>query len=149
MEEQRCPLVPGEPARETDGQRIRVEQRAHGDHLSRVHAVLRPSRSGALPCKGQKLSLEKETDVPQVFVGDIHHPIPKCDIVMPLDPLRAEVPIEEQAQFRCDPRRSVHTISNGSDRDLIFRNVRPGNLPHAPRHAAMEVANPIAPTRHP
>ena len=67
---------------------------------------------------------------------------------MPIDPLRSEMPVEEQAQFRRNPCRGMDAVGNRSDGNLIFREVRPNNLPHAASHSAMKMADSVAPPRH-
>src|SRR5206468_381786 len=77
---------------------------------------------------------------PDFLFRNVHHAIPKGNIIMPIDPLRSEMPVEEQAQFRRNPCRGMDAVGNRSDGNLIFREVRPNNLPHAASHSAMKMA---------
>src|SRR5215813_5765960 len=77
MEDHGCPLVSRKPARKTDCKRIRIQQRSHRNHLTRIDAVFGPARPGTLSSKGEEFPLQEEMHIPEFLVGNIHHPIPK------------------------------------------------------------------------
>ncbi len=54
LEDQRCALVPCEAPRKPDRQGIRIQQRPHRNDLTRIRAVHRPPRAGALAHERQQ-----------------------------------------------------------------------------------------------
>src|ERR1044071_7054348 len=68
---------------------------------------------------------------------------------MSINPLRPEVSVEQQTEFLRDPCWSMDTVGYGRDRNLVFRQVRPNDLPHPASHSSVEMADSITPPGHP
>src|SRR5579883_2069407 len=94
VEKQGGAFIPSEPACEADGKSFGIEQRSHGDDLPGIDPITRPAVAGAFSCESQELSLEKDVNVPDFFVRNIHDAIPEGNVIVPVDPFRAEISIE-------------------------------------------------------
>src|ERR1041385_890867 len=96
VENQSRSLVTGKAARESYRQSIRIKQRSHGDHLTRIDPVYRPPLPRFLTSKGQELPFEEQVNVPDLLVGNIHDPIPERNIIVAINPLWPEVPVKQE-----------------------------------------------------
>src|SRR5262249_29635159 len=86
--------------------------------------------------------------IPDFFVRNFHDSIPERNVVVPLDPFRAEISIEQEAEFLSNPRWSVNAVRDGCNRNLVLGRLRPYNLPHSTRYTSMQMTNGVSPPRH-
>ena len=69
-EEQFWPLVAGEPAGESDRERVGVEHRAGGDDARRAGLVLRPALARPFADEVEERGAERLPGGPEIFVRD-------------------------------------------------------------------------------
>jgi hypothetical protein len=58
-------------------------------------------------------------------------------------PLGAQVPVEQQLDFRCQHCRNVNPVGNVGDGRLVVGSGRPDVGPHVPGHPAVKLAYPV------
>ena len=77
VEDQLGPLVAGEPAREADGQRVRIEQRAGGDDARRADVLFLPARARALADEREQVVAQRLPRGPELLVRDLEDARPR------------------------------------------------------------------------
>ena len=75
-EDQLWPLVAGEPARETDRQRVGIEQRSRGDDARGGDVFFFPARAGAFPDEREQVLAQRLARGPEILVRDLEDPVP-------------------------------------------------------------------------
>jgi hypothetical protein len=119
MEDQRGPLISGEAAGEANRQRVAIEQGTGGQGATRTDAVVRPEPAGAFADEREHVAPQRAPDVPDFLVGDVEHAIPELRIVVMLDPVGAEMLLEESL-----PSRSRSTV--GACTPLVIEQLAAG-----------------------
>ena len=124
-EDERRPLVGRKAPRETDGERLGLEQCAGGQHLTGNHLSFAPARPGPCVDKGQQLLLEMPVSRPQHLVRDLVQPFPKSRVIVAVLPVRADILAEEIFQRGRYPAWHVDTIGDRRDGYILSGAVRP------------------------
>src|SRR3989454_10196949 len=127
-------LVGGKASRESDRQGFRVEQRAGGQDLRRIHLALDPAKPRFFVDVPQQLALEGQVRVPQLLVWDVPDALPKGGVVMAGDPVGTQELRVKLPHLGRDPGRNVDPVRDGRDRALLLRHARPDVAPHAAGH---------------
>src|SRR5262245_56695593 len=89
VENQGRPFIAGKAACESDRERFWIEQRAHGNDLAWINAILRPSLTSAFASESQKFSFQLQMYIPDLFVWNVHNAIPERNVVVTIHPFRA------------------------------------------------------------
>ena len=144
VEDQLGPLVAGEAAREADRQRVRVEQRAGGDDARRADVLVGPALARALADEREQIAAQRLAHRPQLLVGDREHAVPQRRIVVPLEPVGAEIAGEQRRPARAAIQVGTCTpLVTDVDRPLGLGHVRPDRRPHRARHLAVQLADGV------
>ena len=106
LEDQLGALVAGESAREPDGQRIRVEQRACRDDARRADVLDGPALPRALADEGEEVAPQRLPHAPELVVRNGEHRVPERRVVVALEPVGAEVLVEQVGELGGDPGRA-------------------------------------------
>src|SRR5688572_9657665 len=143
-EDQFRPLVGREPAREANRQRARIEQWPRRDNGGRADILLRPPIACALPDEREEKALQRQTRVPERFVGNLEHTIPELAVILTVAPVGAEMVLEELRNLERQPRRGVDAVGDVGQRALSgLLALLKQRLPHLPRHISVELADAI------
>ena len=77
--------------------------------------------------------------IPELAVFDLLDRAPRLRFGLMVQPVRAEIAVEELPQRRRQPRRCVHAIGDVPDRDFFLGPSGPQAAPHASRGVAVEI----------
>ena len=136
-------LVAGEAPREADRHRVGIEQRAGRDDARGADALLDPPLPRPLADEGKEIAPQSLTDGPQLLVGNREDAFPQRRIVVPIEPVGAEVGGEQVGEVRGDPGRHVDAVGDVRDRTVRLRHVRPHRRKHRARHRAVQPADRV------
>ena len=128
-QQQRRPLVGGEPAGEADRQRVRVEQRLRRAWSGRTT----PGRR--VPCaRVAHTSARRQLGDagPRRLVGAVPH--------------RADAAGQQVGDAVADPRVGVHAVGDRADRHLLDGDVGPHALEHLAADRAVQLGDAVAAT---
>ena len=105
-------LVAGESSGEADGEAVRVEQGAGGDDPRRADVLDGPAIARPLADEGEEIAPQPLAHRPQRLVGDGENRIPQRRVVVTLEPVGAEVRLEQARHVGGDPGRDVHAVGD-------------------------------------
>src|SRR5262245_45478811 len=88
-------LVGGKPPREPNRQRPGIEQRPRSHDRRGADIFLRPSIARALADKREQESFERRARAPQLLVRDVENLVPELGIVGSVEPLGADMALEQ------------------------------------------------------
>ena len=88
-------------------------------------------------------SAQRLTRGPQFLVRDVHHAIDHGGIVVRVEPVRAEVTLEQRSDLGRHPRRHVHAVGDRPHRQLLTGDTRPDRLPHLLGDLAVQLADAV------
>ncbi len=130
LKKQRRALVGSKTPRETDGQRLRVENLVGQFHLF---------ASCPTPLGGSAKPLARVLDepvaamlvnLPELGIGNLVGTLPDLWIIAVLGPPGSQVTRIKGAHVVGNPRRGMHPVGDRLDRNLMRRQIGPEPLPH-------------------
>ena len=148
-EDQLGPLVAGEPAREADRERVRIEQRAGGDDARGADVLVGPALPRALADEREQVVAQRLARRPQLLVRDLEDARPERRVVVAIAPAGVEVVVEQPRHLGRHPRRHVDAVGDRADRPLVVRDARPERRPHLARDLAVQLADGVDRARRP
>ena len=116
-EQERRPLVRGEPAREADGHDRGVEERLDGVQLTRWFAMSGELQAQPAPREQRQLQLLLHVGVPQALVRDPRQPLPEAvpgSLVVDAVEVCAQ-PVVQRPDRPAQPRPRVDTVGDAQD----------------------------------
>jgi len=132
-EDQVGPLVGGKPARKADRQRLRVEQGAGSDDLRGLLVLTGEAMAGILPDEVHEGALQIQMHPPEVLTSERQHLIPHPGLVLPIDPIGTQVPIQEIHDRRGHPGPQMDAVGDVANGNRFPRAVGPEVAPQMAR----------------
>ena len=141
LEQQGCPLVGGEAAREAQGQDVRVArigkpQQPLEMRLAAVVAVV--LRRDSVPHEEQHLRLQGLAHAPEHVIGNAADRFPELLVAQAVRPFKAEVAVENLLPLLGEKARHVHTIGDVVDGIFLCLDLRPEHGQHLRAHLAVD-----------
>jgi hypothetical protein len=113
------------------------------DDLDRADLSRHPPLSRPLVDEGVEKRSQRLARFPQLVVRDIEHAIDHARIVVTLEPVGPEVPLQQRAHLRRHPRRHVHAVGDERHRQVLVADARPDRLPHPLGHLAVQLTDAV------
>ena len=137
-EEERRPLVGGEPARESDGEHVGIEERPRlRDALGGLAATLASLRD-APAHEGEQPLLQHLVQVPELAVVDAIDGPPHGGLGAVVGPVDAHVAAVELPHLGREPGVHVHAVGDVADGHLVGGALGPQRPPHLPGDVAVD-----------
>ena len=138
LENQIGPLVGGEPARESDRQRVHAQRPPQlSDEFRRLLPLL-----GALhrppPRDVDQLHLQRLMRLPQLAVVDVVDRFPEARLAAASRPVGAQMPVVELVHLRREPGVGVNAVGDVADRHAIFADASKQRRPHRARDLGVQ-----------
>ena len=137
-EEKRRPLVGGEPARESDGEHVGIEERPRlRDALGGLAAALASLRD-APAYEGEQPLLQHLMQIPELAVVDAIDGPPHGGLGAVVGPVDAHVAAVELPHLGREPGVHVHAVGDMADGHLVGGALGPQRPPHLPGYVAVD-----------
>jgi hypothetical protein len=146
VEHQRKALVGGHPAREADGQHLRIERALGPPELGVARAAVDPRIVQPPAPLQNQLRPQGVAQIPDVGVAD---PLDALPALCLLGQRRADLAPAEFDHLTGDPGRRVHAVGHRGDRDVFVVKSRPQPGEHAAAHRAVQLGDAIGPLGQP
>ena len=143
-EDQGGPFVGGEAARESDGQRFRIQDLLQTLDFGRRRIAGRRAGDGAFPHERHHAPLPPAVRLPQFRVRDVGDLLPDFRLGMPFAPIRLQVLVVERGEVAIDPGGQMDPVGDGGNGDLPDREFRPQSFPHVLRNGPVQAADRVA-----
>ena len=143
-EDQRGPFIGGEAARESDGQRFRIQDLLQAFDFGRRRIAGRRAGHAAFPHERHHATLSAAVRLPQFRVRDVADLLPDFRLGVPFTPIRLQVLVIERGEIAIDPGGQVDPVGNGGNGNLPDRELRPQSFPHVLRNGPVQAADRVA-----
>src|SRR4030042_2468886 len=84
------------------------------------------------------------TNSPQIHIRNVFNFFPDFRVINMLLPIITKISVVQGAQTTCQPGGCVDTIGNMSDRNFVFLEIRPIEIPHFSSHLTMQLGYTVA-----
>ena len=136
-------LVSSKTTAEANHQSIRVDALKERHHTSRIALVAKPGLSKLLTDIVDKLVLQSQTSVPNLFIGHVIDSMPDLLIALIAHKCRIEVFVIELTPLCCRPCGEVHSIGDIANVILLRIVTSPNRCKHLLAYPAMELTHAV------
>ncbi len=144
VEDEFGPLVAGEAARESDGQRARIEQRAGRDDARGGDVLFFPALARALAQEREEVGAKRLARLPEPLVRDANErPSHTAGSSTRSRQSGGQELVEEGRHLEREPGGHMNAVGDGPDRPLLVGEARPDGRPHVARDLAVQLADAV------